>query len=218
MNFWNLDYWKTGEWQVVKERLSDLRRQGIKYCPSHDRLFLALSLGPMIGYRVVIVGQDPYPNPLYATGLAFSIPKESPTIPPTLSNIFDEYCSDLHYPRPKNGDLSQWCENGVFLWNAYPTCLAGKPGSHHWEEWTFLTRELVEKFAKQGVVFVFLGRAAQEFQRYVKETDPSRCLGTSHPSPLGVSSGKCPFAGSRIFSVVNQNLVELGKQPVNWRL
>jgi uracil-DNA glycosylase len=210
---WKLRFWKSGEWQVIRERLNDLDRQphdGQAYCPRPVDLFRALNLVQPDRVRVVIVGQDPYPSIRYATGVAFSIPDniEQSDYPPTLVNIFKEYHDDLGLPFPKSGDLTPWTQQGVLLWNAYPSCAAGKPGSHHWCEWEYLTQEVLQKAASHNAVLVYLGRVAQTFAIPGYE----RQLWTSHPSPLGAHRG---FLGGRIFSRINWYL---GDKPIDWRL
>jgi uracil-DNA glycosylase len=208
---WNLNFFNTGEWQVVQERLDDLRNQHIQYNPRRTELFRALRLTPLGGCKVAWIGQDPYPNPEDATGVAFSIPEDKKYFPPTLRNIFSEYSSDLGFSTPSNGCLDQWALRGVLLWNAYPSCLVGKPGSHHWCEWEFLTREIVEKLDGHAVL-VALGRSAANFLDSVKV---SPTIITSHPSPRGCTYG---FMGSHLFTSINKALVEMGKEPINWRL
>lgn len=208
-NEWNLKYWRTGEWQVIKERL----RNETQYNPPHRLLFAALRAVHPGACRVAILGQDPYPQRKFCVGHAFSIPGTLREFPPTLINIFKEYEDDLGYPAPSSGDLTPWCEQGVLLWNVYPSCAVGKPGSHHWEEWTWLTKEIVEKLNERGMVFVMLGRVARSF---VLHTDSRSCIiETSHPSPLGANRG---FFGSKIFSRTNEELVKMGKEPIDWRL
>src|SRR5256885_3242343 len=138
MNWASLPYWDSGEYQVVLDNLGDLRYDKIPFCPEQRNLFKALRATPYDKVKVAIVGQDPYPNQRHATGIAFSVPVSCTLYPATLCNIFLEYKSDLHYPDPPSGDLGKWCEEGVLLWNAYPSCLAGQPGSHHWPEWELL--------------------------------------------------------------------------------
>lgn len=205
---WNLKYWDTGEWQVIEERLKDVKNLS----PRRNLLFSVLSDADPNSVRVAIIGQDPYPNPKYATGVAFSIPKEETEFPPTLKNIFQEYCDDLGYLYPSHGDLSRWVAQGVLLWNAYPSVAAGKPGSHHWSEWEYLTEELVRKLDAQDCVFILLGNVARKFSSSCK---PEHTIETSHPSALGAKWG---FLGSRIFSRTNQILRRLGKDRIDWEL
>lgn len=210
-----LKYWKCGEWDVVKEKLHDLEAQGLHVCPNRKNVFRALSLVPFERVRVAIIGQDPYPTIGTGTGVAFSVPPGH-RIPLTLRNIFLEYCSDLHYPQPKSGDLEPWCKQGVLLMNAIPTCTAGQPGSHRWPEWELLGQEIVSELDARGdVVFVSLGSIAHSL---LSSVTSSPVIHTSHPSPLGVGKGRTPFSGSRIFSRINSELVKLGQEPINWRL
>lgn len=215
LNNWDLDYFDSGEFQVVEERLNDLAKQGIRTCPARKDMFRALKLIKPEAVRVAIFGQDPYPRRYDATGVAFSVPATRP-IPPTLSNIFDEYCEDLHYPRPATGNLEPWCERGVLLWNVIPSCTEGQPGSHRWIEWTLLTTQIVSLLdAKESVLFVGLGSLAHS---QLSSVQSSPVILTSHPSPLGVAKGRIPFKGSRLFSTINGKLCEMGKEPINWRL
>jgi len=75
-------------------------------CPSRERLFQAFSETGPNDVKVVIVGQNPYPNEL-ATDLAFSFP---PNIPPrkSLHNIFCGLKIDVHCDRGNKGDLTDW--------------------------------------------------------------------------------------------------------------
>src|SRR5258708_3442374 len=175
----SLAYWRSGEWQLIRERLQD----EAEYNPPHHLMFAALRAVHPDAVRVAILGQDPFPGREHCTGIAFSTGKlYAGKLPPTLVNIFKEYQADLGYPAPKNGDLTKWCNQGVLLWNVYPTCATGRPGSHHWEEWSYLTKEIVEKLDGKGVVFVLLGSVARNYHRCISR---SMVITTSHPSPLG---------------------------------
>lgn len=213
-----LKYWETGEWQVIEERLDDMDYAGRMYNPIRSNLFNPL-LHPVDDVRVAIIGQDPYPHPKFCTGYAFSLPKEltAESFPPTLTTIFREYCKDLHYLYPTSGDLTKWVKEGVFLWNAIPTCEAFKSLSHmYWTEWQLLTKEIVETLSKKAIVFVFLGAKAREYAKFVSWE--SKVIELAHPSPRGDMHSKTPFTGSRVFSTINAYLRELNKEPINWRL
>lgn len=218
MTWDDLKFWESGEWQVIEEKLNDLKKAGVIVNPRRASLFAALKQTKLETCRVAIIGQDPYPDPRYATGLAFSIPETEQVYPATLCNIFTEYGIDLSYPTPSNGSLVKWAKQGVLLWNAVPTCEAFKPASHRdWTEWNYLTQEIIEVLSKQGAVIALLGNIAKEFEQYV-DKDKSKVLLTSHPSPRGVLASRHPFMGSRFFSTINGYLCDLGKEPINWRL
>lgn len=220
---WELDYFNSGEWQVVDERLKDLEKVNRPvsdgYTPGRSNLFAALRETPFSAVKCVIIGQDPYPDRKYGTGVAFSIPEEvsQSDWPPTLRTILKEYSTDLNRPVCNSGSLGRWAERGCLLWNAVPSCLPGKSLSHDWPEYEPLTREIIKRLNERGVVYALLGQVAR---RYLDCVDVTKCsvLLTSHPSPRGSQSSKSPFIGSRIFSTINDKLTDLGREPMDWSL
>ena len=217
---WNLKYWDSGEWQVCKERLQDMEKRHERYCPgSIKRITQPLSSLAPDQVRVMVVGQDPYPDPRFATGTAFSIPENfgPAEFPVTLRSIFAEYSKDLHYPSPTTGNLQRWTDQGVLLWNAIPTTKAGQSLSHDWEEYSYLTREIVQRLAERGIVFCLLGSVARRYFESIS-LDNNSVVVTSHPSPRGSLSSKAPFKGSRIFTTINDKLNDIGLKPIDWRL
>ena len=218
-NWKELRYWQTGEWQVIDERLKDLKKKGRLVNPSRDKLFAALDLCPFDTCRLCIIGQDPYPDHEMAMGLAFSVPKEIKRLPPSLQNIFQVYQSDLHYPAPDNGDLTPWAQRGVLLWNAIPSCEAGHAASHKdWFEWDDLTQEIIENLSEKGIVFGLFGGFARKFKKFIDEAN-NTVIETAHPSPLAeMHNPDNAFSKSRFFSTANAALVKMKLEPINWRL
>ncbi len=216
---WKLNFWQSGEWQVCNERIKDMEKNGIKFNPRREALFSALRAVPNGSVRVAIIGQDPYPQAQYATGRAFAIPSSfSPEqFPPTLRTIFKEYCSDLGYSFPRTGDLSRWEAQGILLWNAIPIVRSGQSLSCDWEEWSWLTREIIQRLSKRGIVFAFLGAVARRYVEYCERSN-NKIIVTSHPSPRGIKFSKTPFEGSRIFSTINAHLNAQGLEPIDWKL
>lgn len=220
---WELDYFDSGEWQVVNERLHDLEKVhrpiSDGYNPGRSNLFAALRAVAFDDVRVCIIGQDPYPSQHFATGLAFSIPGDVPgnDWPPTLRTILKEYSTDLGRPLPSSGSLGRWAERGCLLWNAVPSCEIGKSLSHDWQEWEPLTREIIHRLNERGVVYALLGQVARRYLGCVDCTKSSVLL-TSHPSPRGSQASKSPFVGSRLFSTINDKLTDLGHEPIDWSL
>lgn len=236
MKLWGLKYWDSGEYQVVDERLKAMEKINAKigsdgYNPGRKSLFKSLQIISPEEVRVAIIGQDPYPAPAFSTGIAFSIPKlYSGTntgaslrsilpkeFPLTLRCFLKEYNTDLGYDLPDNGDLSQWSARGVFLWNAIPSCASGRSLSHDWTEYSYLTKEIVQRLSKRGIVFAFLGQVARRFLGDV-DLSNNEVIVTSHPSPRGNLNSKSPFIGSRLFSTINDKLVSNGQQPIDWKL
>lgn len=216
MNWEDLDFWNK-HWASVEEKLAKLRKSGVMVNPPEDKLLAAMDATPFDSVKVMFCGQDPYPDPGYCTGMAFSVPETVKVLPPTLQNILQEYSKDLGYPKPSNGSLKLWADRGVFLWNSIPTCSAYRSLSHKdWPEWKELTKEIIEKLNQKQVVFVFMGGVAREFASIV--TSNKRLIETSHPSPRASAASYSPFIGSRLFTRANAALCSTGQHSINWRL
>ena len=56
--------------------------------PAYENIFAAYQLPPD-DIKVAIFGQDPYPTPGYAHGLAFSVSAHTQPLPASLRNIFN---------------------------------------------------------------------------------------------------------------------------------
>ena len=108
---------------------------------------------------------------------------------------------------------------GVFLLNAVLTVRSGEPNSHAKKGWEDFTDEVVKAINSRctGVVFLLWGSFAQLKGSSI-DKEKHRVITSSHPSPLGATKTDEPFLGSRCFSRCNEELVRLGKEPINWNL
>ena len=97
--------------------------------PPGHQIFHIFNACPFEKVKVVILGQDPYPNPGQYYGVCFSVPQGVP-IPGSLANIFKEIHQDLGKPIPTSGNLDRWVEQGVFPMNSVLTVRAHETGSH----------------------------------------------------------------------------------------
>jgi len=186
---------------------------GRGYLPSGENVLRAFKQ-PFSGVRVLIVGQDPYPTPGHAVGLAFSVAPQVRPLPPSLVNIFREYSEDLGYPTPATGDLTPWTERGVLLLNRVLTVQPGKPGSHRGRGWEEVTEQAIRALAARGepLVAILWGRDARTLAPLLEGVPR---IESAHPSPYSAASG---FFGSRPFSRANHLLEQEGAEPVDWKL
>ncbi len=198
----------------LQEFLAEERRRHVVYPPERE-VPNAFRLTPYEQVNVVILGQDPYPGPGQAHGLAFSVKPGVPP-PPSLLNIFKELATDLGCRIPNNGSLVPWARQGVLLLNTVLTVRAGQPGSHRgrgWETFTDAVIRLVNMKA-DAVVFVLWGRDARQKTPLIDAGRHAIVTGV-HPSPLSAHMG---FFGSRPFSGINETLRRFGKPPVDWQI
>ncbi len=194
-------------------RFLDEDRERFTIFPEPRSIFRAFSLTDYPDVRVVILGQDPYPTPGHAMGLAFSV-NEGVEIPRSLQNMFKEIQSDVGTPPPRSGNLERWARQGVFLLNTALTVRARSPNSHQGKGWENFTSRAIAALSERPdpIVFLLWGRNAQN---HASEIDEERhlILKAPHPSPMSADRG---FFGCRHFSQANEFLEKHGMQPIEW--
>lgn len=125
--------------------------------------FRALRLVPPRQARVVIFGQDPYPRPGHADGLAFSAGQGRPH---SLRRVFDVLEADRPgWRRPEVWKLDGWAEQGVLLLNPVLSVELGMAGSHVNCGWQALTSEIVKALCglDHPPAFLLWGKPANAF-------------------------------------------------------
>lgn len=192
--------------------LSSQMTGGVQILPEPQSIFRALRL-PLDQVKVVIIGQDPYPTPGHAMGLAFSVSSDVRPLPRSLSNIFIELQSDMRCEQPVSGDLSIWADQGVLLLNRVLTVSAGNAGSNRGRGWEEFTASLVRFLVRNNpsVVAVLWGKDAQQLE---PAFPAGQVILSAHPSPLSASRG---FFGSKPFSTANELLKRSGIPPISWQ-
>ena len=201
-----------GDQKEVLKQIEGLIDQDPRSIPSKELVLRTLSLPPS-HYRVLIVGQDPYPNPIHANGLAFAVNPGTQPLPPTLANIFRELRSDLGHEFVQSGDITPWQQRGVLLLNRHLTTRAGETAAHFafgWEEFTKRVVQELVRVREGKLVAILWGQRAQEL---TAELAVATLLRSPHPSPLSSYRG---FFGSKPFSGCNKALVALGMEPIDW--
>ena len=186
---------------------------GRGYQPAGD-LVLRAFRRPLADVRVLVVGQDPYPNPAHPIGLSFAVERHVWPLPPSLLNIYVELRDDLGIVPPRHGDLSAWADQGVMLLNRTLTVRPGESNSHQGQGWEAITERAIVALAERGgpAAAILWGRHAQKLRPLLGAVP---CVESAHPSPLSARRG---FFGSRPFSTVNRLLEEQGAEPVDWSL
>ena len=192
------------------------------FLPAREDIWAALVRTPLEAVRVVILGQDPYPTPGHANGLAFSVQPDVRPLPRSLTNIYKEMQSDLGMTPETSfphGSLVSWSNQGVLLLNTVLTVEAHAAQSHAKIGWEEITDHIIRSIAAQtkNVVFVLWGKSAQVKKKLLAmylEMNQHRIFESAHPSPLSAKK----FFGTRPFSTVNQWLEEMGKPPIDWAI
>ncbi|NLZ81626.1 MAG: uracil-DNA glycosylase [Clostridiales bacterium] len=184
--------------------------------PLMDDIFNAFYLTPLSKVKILVLGQDPYHNPLQAHGLSFSVLQEQKKIPPSLMNIYKELKDDCGCYIPNNGYLEKWADQGILLLNAVLTVRAHEPNSHQGKGWEKFTDAIIRTVNEQDrpVVYLLWGKPAQS--KIPMLTNPKHLILTApHPSPLSSYRG---FFGCKHFSKANEFLIDNGIEPIDWQI
>lgn len=196
------------DWPRIHARIEADQREIL---PPAAQRFAALELTQPDAARVVILGQDPYPTPGHAHGLAFSAEPGTRPLPRSLSNIYREMAEDIG-ACPPDADLRFWARQGVLLLNTALSVPARGAGGHGKLGWQALTRQVLARLSDRPRAFVLWGGHAQGFADAIAGAD-HLVLRSAHPSPLSARRG---FFGSRPFSSVNNWLTSRGETPIDW--
>lgn len=147
-----------------------------------DDPFRALRLVLPGDVKVIVIGQDPYPTPGYADGLAFSAGKGRPR---SLARVFEVLAADRpeSFRAPEVWKLDAWARQGVLLLNPVLTVEVGRSASHMNCGWQALTLEIVKNLSRRDnpPVFLLWGAKAQAFWASARPGQ-ARALVTRHPS------------------------------------
>ena len=210
-----LPFFRDGAAERVAAAVDARLAAGAHVLPHPGAVFAALALTPPDAVRVVILGQDPYPTPGDAHGLAFSYvgPRR---LPASLKVILAELPDADPAARPRRGDLTGWARQGVLLLNSALTVEAGRAGAHLRLGWSALTDEAVAAVSAgpRPAAFLLWGAAARRRAGLI-DRDRHLVLESGHPSPL---NRLADFRGTRPFARANAWLAERGIAPVEWRL
>ena len=195
----------------ISRLLAIAEQSGIRVVPAIENIFTALTIDPS-DISVVILGQDPYPTPNYAIGLAFAVPEGTKPLPGSLRNVFKEVESDIGRASVADCSLQTWVDQGVLLLNTSLTTESGIRAGHVTWPWEKIVQTILRHVVEVNpkVVAVLWGNHAKQFAQMF---DVESIVESAHPSPLSASRG---FLGSKPFSRVNETLVANQKQMINW--
>lgn len=185
--------------------------------PAKENVFKAFELTSYHDTKVVILGQDPYPDAANAMGLSFSVYPDVP-VPRSLLNIYKERLSDLNITPSSHGDLSDWAKQGVLLLNTTLTLIEHQSNSHVKYGWnTLFTDKVIELLNNKTtpIVFVLWGKNAHEYIPVITNKN-HLVITSSHPSPMSALRTSEPFIGSRPFSRINEFLESTGQKAIDW--
>lgn len=205
-------YLLSSDFLSVLERLKLESDQGQNFTPIIKNLFRAFEECPYNDLKVVVVGQDPYPKANVADGIAFSCSQSS--VQASLRYIFTGLDAE-GIEHSHNPDLTRWANQGVLMLNTALTTQVGNIGTHI-ELWKPFMTYLFDmlKHKNTGIVYIFLGKKAEEYMSYV-DSDLNYCLLSSHPASAAYTKLK-QWDSKNVFTETNKILNNLYGSTITW--
>lgn len=206
-----------------KLRIVEEKRKKEKILPlegENSDILLSLKLTDFNKVKVLIIGQDPYPNEEDAHGLAFS--KKSGEFPDSLRNIFNKIKEEYSIEN-KNGNLTSWAQRGVLLLNRSLTYSQTESLAKRNSFWKPVIDDIINNLTKrkQPLVIMLWGNPANNLFPNDNNYYLSKnilVLRSSHPSMLGYKKETLfgSFYNCKHFSLCNKFLKENSIEEIDW--
>lgn len=214
-----------GDWMKVIDRTelnNVMNRLSIEYrkkpiCPKQSDVFKAFKFCPFKNLKVVMLGQDPYPQKGVANGILFGnrADVQEKNLSPSLQIVKE---AAINFEVPKNScifdpTLESWARQGILMINSALTVEMNKVGSHVmiWRPFIIaLLKHLSE--CETGIIYVLFGRQAQTFKPYINKQF-NDILEIEHPAYYARLNKRMP---SKLFTTISNLCKDKYGIPIKW--
>ena len=214
-----------GRWMGVidkRELESILSKLGPEYkrkpiCPAQNNVFKAFEVCPYDKLKVVMLGQDPYPQKGVATGILFGNKEgtRDEDLSPSLQIVKE---AAINFEIPHNciifdPTLESWAKQGILMINSALTVEMNKVGSH-----VMLWRPFIASLLKNlsenetGIIYVLFGKQAQTFKPYINK-QLNTVLEENHPAYFARTGEAMPHT---VFEQISKLTKGIYGIPITW--
>lgn len=214
-----------GRWMRVidkRELESVLSKLGPEYkrkpiCPAQNNVFKAFEVCPYDKLKVVMLGQDPYPQKGVATGILFGNKEgtRDEDLSPSLQIIKE---AAINFEIPHNciifdPTLESWAKQGILMINSALTVEMNKIGSHVML-WRPFIASLLKKLSENetGIIYVLFGKQAQTFKPYINKQF-NTVLEENHPAYFARTGEAMPHT---VFEQISKLTKGMYGMPITW--
>lgn len=202
--------------QTLLNELVKLRNEGKRITPPLKNVFRAFQECPVKTVRVVMIGQDPYPQFGVADGIAFSCGNSNY---PEASLRYMMKEIRLTVPEEQkdplqSADLKRWSNQGVLMLNCALTTNVGEIGKHY-QLWSDFIAFVLDYLAwnNQGTIYVMLGKKAQEWDDFIYDSNIK--INVSHPASAAYNN-QSRWESNDLFNKINQSLISNNQTSILW--
>lgn len=202
------------EFYNILSELYDQSQGGKHFTPVLKDVFKAFEECPYDKLRVVVIGQDPYPQAGVADGISFSCSKTG-KVQPSLRYLFKEI-EDTVYPDGYkwDPDLKRWSNQGVLMLNTALTCQIGNIGSHIniWKPFITYLLDILGHY-NSGIAYIFLGTKAKAWSKSIPSINYKFFV--SHPASAAYKKQQ-QWDSNDLFNKINNVLYENNGEKITW--
>ena len=205
-----------GELESVLSKLEpEYKRKPI--CPAQSNVFKAFEVCPYDNLKVVMLGQDPFPQKGVATGILFGNKEgtRDEDLSPSLQIIKE---AAINFEIPHNciifdPTLESWAKQGILMINSALTVEMNKIGSH-----VMLWRPFIVSLLKNlsdnetGIIYVLFGKQAQTFKPYINK-QLNTVLEENHPAYFARTGEAMPHT---VFEQISKLTKGIYGIPITW--
>lgn len=198
----------TEDFAEILQKLKVLRDEDKRFTPPLKEIFTAFEQCPYKDLKVVIIGQDPYPQLGVADGIAFSCSKTK-VMQPSLKYLLEAVEETVYagFPVQEDPDLTRWANQGVLLLNTALTVQVNSVGSHYdlWQSFIAYVIDILS-WNNPGLIWVFMGKKAQELENLVASNHYKFMV--SHPASAAyqkASKWECDDVFNKINNILEAN-------------
>lgn len=204
------------DFEKIIETLYQKVSQGERFTPPLKSIFRCFTECPLNNLKVVIIGQDSYPQLNIADGIAFSC-SNTMKPQPSLIKLFEALNNTVENLTEEsfNPDLTRWANQGILLINRGLTCKLNEPGKHIdlWHPFIVYLIDMLS-LTNSGLIFCLLGSKAQELESLIS---PSHyIIKASHPMSAFYNNEEwnCNDMFNKINTIIHNNNGE--SQIIKW--
>jgi uracil-DNA glycosylase len=203
----------------IYEFLKKESKRGKKIAPLSPNVYRCFRETSLDDLKVVMMGMCPYHTFLNDTPVADGLlmgcsvtNKLQPSLEKFYEGVEKDVYNGLNLKHSKNPDVSYLAKQGVLMVNAALTTEMNKAGSHI-KLWEPFTKYLLEEvLAPTGVPYIFLGKDASVYQKYIPLLTWS--FVRSHPASAAYKQGEWDTEG--VFTTVNKILKDNNNLLIDW--
>jgi uracil-DNA glycosylase len=204
----------SGDFDNIIVYLAKSVNDGKRFTPPLKEVFRAFQECPYSELKVVMVGQDPYPQLGVADGIAFSC-KGNREPQPSLKYLLKEINKTVYNNEliSTDCDLTRWSNQGVLMLNTALTTTVGKIGQHYniWKPFIAYLFDYLT-WNNTGLVYVYLGKQAAEWSDCINDNNYKFFV--SHPA--SASYNNTDWDSKNVFIEVNELMHKNYNTQIHW--